>query len=165
MDAVSVELLAPEQLQLRFAEAAKTASADIKSFALMIEDERSKDVMERAKKSRAECGENIRTWLVAEHEDWLDVKQDGASEDDDLAGNESDTKMFTTENSTGDIQKILERFKESHPGIEASLADVTKTIKVWVTEKAFGHQLILPDIFTAASPYTLRSPAQLRGWG
>lgn len=131
MDAVLVEPLAPEQVQLRFAQAAKDAAAEMKSFALVMKDERSKDVMEKAKKSRAKDGENIRTWLVTEHEDWLDVKQDGSSEGAELDGNDLDTKMFAAENNNGDIRNALEKFKESHPGIEASLEDATKTIKVW----------------------------------
>lgn len=130
MDAVLVEPLAPEQLQIRFAQAAKDAAAEMKSFALVMKDQRSKDVMEKAKKSRAKDGENIRNWLVTEHEDWLDVKQDGASEDAELDGNDSDTKMLTAETANGDIRNLLEKFRESHPSIEASLEDTTKTIKV-----------------------------------
>ena len=158
MDSVLVDPLAPEQLHWYFAQAATGAASDIKSFAQTMEDGRSKNAMKKAKESKAENGEDITGWLVIEHEDWLEVKQDSACEDVDMEGRGSDVKVNATDSRSEDLQAALGRFRESHLGIDVSLEMTTKTVKVRATGKASRLLLILLDLFTSASPYPFRSP-------
>lgn len=130
MDSVLVDPPAPEQLHSHFAQAATGAAQDIKSFAQTMEDARSKDVMEKARESRTNNPEEISAWLVTEHEDWLDVKKEGASEDIHMDRRDAEGEFIAVEVTAEDMQSELEKFKESHHGIEASFEESTKTIKV-----------------------------------
>ncbi len=125
----------PEQLHSHFIQAAAGAAGEIKSFAQTMEDTRSKDAMEKAKDSKAKNGEDITGWLVADHEDWLDMKLDGASEDDYIEVEASDAMVFTTDSTSESTEAVLEKFKESHPGIEVLLEGTRSTIRVWIIKK------------------------------
>lgn len=160
MESVLVDPIPAEELQSRFIQAATGAASELKSFAQTMEDSRSKDAMGKAKESKANNGEDITSWLVVEHEDWLDTSHNGASEDVDIEGEASDKKISTAESTSGGIQAILEKFKKSHPGIEVSLEDTTSTVKVWAFEKAVRTLFILLGLSASTSPHSFRSPSQ-----
>lgn len=163
MESVLVDPVPPEQFQSHFIQSATGAAAEIKRFAQIMENGRSKDAMGKAKESKAKNGEDITGWLVVEHEDWLDAGHDVASEDVDIEGEASGKKVFTAESTSGDVQTILEKFKESHPSIEVSLDDTTGTVKVWVIEKAVRSPFMLLGLSTSTSRHSFRSPTQHQG--
>ena len=132
MDSVLVEPQAPEQLHLHFAQAARTAASDIKGFSQTMENPRNKEVLERAKESRAKNTEDITNWLVTEHQDWLDVKDENADAGVDSEIREGEATSAIDVKSE-DMRLVLERFKESHPNLEASMEEGTKTITVRAT--------------------------------
>lgn len=164
MNSVLMDPIPPEQLHSHFTQAATGAASEIKSFAQTMEDGRTRDVMEKAKESKANNVEDIAGWLVVEHEDWLDTRHDGASEDVDKKGEVSDPKVFIAGSTSEDFQGVLEKFKESHPGIEVSLEDTTSTVKVWTIGKAVRLPFMLLGLSTSTSPHSFRSPTQHR-WG
>ena len=129
MNSVLVDPPAPEQLHLHFAQAARNAASDIKSFAQIMEDSRTKEVLERAKESKARNAEDITNWLVTEHKDWLDVKDDQLGDALDLGGDVG-AAVSGAEITVEGMQSILEKFRESHLGVEVSLEESSRTIKV-----------------------------------
>ena len=139
MDSVLVDPPAPEQLHLQFAQAAKAVASDLKAFARTMEDPHNKEALEKAKESRAKNAENITSWQVTEHEDWLDVKNHNVDETLDLQGRDVEDNPIT-ELKVEDVQSGLDKFKASHPIIEASVEETSKVIKVSIASK---HLLIL----------------------
>ena len=135
MDSVLVDPPGPENLHLHFAEAARAAASDIKNFAQNVEDPYSREVLEKAKESRAKNAEDITNWLVTEHEDWLDAKRDDLDEDGKLNIEGNEALPPPAEMKAKDVQGVLERFKEAHSGIEASMEEPSRTIQVKISAK------------------------------
>lgn len=125
---------APEQLQLHFAQAARAAASDVKAFTQTMEDPWSKMAFEGARESRAKNADDITSWLVTEHEDWLDVKKEDVDENIDLNGQDAGVST-AAEISVEDMQAVLEKFKGSHPSIEVSLEGGSRIIKVWTVAR------------------------------
>ena len=159
MDSVLVDPLAPEQLHLHFAQAARAAASDIKNFSQTMEDPRNTVVLEKAKESRAKNTDDITNWLVTEHQDWLDVKDENL---DDVVAEE--IREGETSSSTGmkseDIVPVLERFKNTHPDIEASMEEGSTTIKVRqeLSRTFLDIVLTMLDVSTKASQHQFRNP-------
>lgn len=130
MESVLVDPFVPEQLNSRFSQAATGAASDIKSFTQIMEDGHSKEALEKAKVSRARSGEDITGWLVTNHKEWLDPKQDRTIEDLDIERTDLDAKIFAGDSTIEALQTTLENFKESNRGIEASLDETSKIIEV-----------------------------------
>ena len=94
----------------------------------MVEDSKTREVIEKARERRTENGEGITGWQVAEHEDWLDVKQEGHNED---INQDAEVVADASESSSGkDMTAALERFRSTHVGLEASLDEESTNIKV-----------------------------------
>jgi len=130
MDSVLVDPPGPEQLHLHFAQAARAAASDIKNFAQIVDDPRSKEALQQAKESKSKNAADIPNWLVTEHEDWLDGKSENGKDDDSLDARDPVACPAPVEIKVEDIQAILETFKESHPAIEASKEESSRLIKV-----------------------------------
>lgn len=129
MDAVLVDPLAPEQLHSNFAHAATCAARDIKDFAQTWEDTRSKEALGRAKDSRTNNNENVRGWLVTEHDDWLDVNKESSS--NEAIKEEAKTEIIARP-AGSDVEIVdaaLAQLRESHPGVTASLEADPRIIK------------------------------------
>lgn len=131
MDSVLVDPPAPEQLHLHFSHAARAAASDIKTFAQTMDNPRTKEVLEKAKESRAKNAEDITNWLVTEHEDWLDVRNDDLDKNVDTGERGTGAALPAADMRAEDIQSVLGKFRESHPGIEASLEESSRTVKVY----------------------------------
>ena len=130
MDSVLVDPLAPDQLHSHFSQVATRAAREIKDFGHLMEQKKSKEVLEKARESRAKDAEGITGWIVSAHEDWLDDKNEEGSDDFEMAEDGEDTTGSTADVKSEDMQAAVEKFKESHPGIEASFDVDARTIKV-----------------------------------
>ena len=128
MDSVLVDPASPDQLHSSFSQAANGAAQAIKHFTQLLEDSRTKEVMERAKESRMDNGEDITGWKVTEHEDWLDVKQEGCSDDDDKE--EEGTAEAGDGSSVEDVNTALDEFRSGHVGIETALDEDSRIVTV-----------------------------------
>lgn len=135
MDSVLVQPLSPGQMHSNFSQAANAAAQAIKHFTQLVEDDKTKEVMEKARESRMENSEGITGWQVTEHEDWLDAKKvDGTEEVDD-----EDKDLAKTEDSPSmnDVNAALDKFRSTHMGVEVSLDEDSRTVTVsrvhWLT--------------------------------
>ena len=130
MDSIFVDSRSPDQLYSHFSQTAIGAAKDIKSFAQLTEDSKSKEALNKAKESRTNDAEGITAWRVSEHADWLDVKKEDAAEDSQIDTNNEDVDTSAGDLTAEDMQATLEKFKVSHMDIEADLDGDTRTIKV-----------------------------------
>lgn len=62
----------PENLYNGFVENATCAAKKITGFVSFIGEDQSREVLDRAKESRAENKDGIKGWMVTQHADWLD---------------------------------------------------------------------------------------------
>lgn len=134
MDSIFVDSRSPDQLYSHFSQTAISAAKDIKSFAQLTEDTKSKEALNKAKESRANDAEGITAWRVSEHADWLDVKKEDTAQDSQIDTNNEDLDTSAGDLTVEDMQATLEKFKASHTDIEADLDGETSTVKV-------GHAL------------------------
>ena len=130
MDSIFVDSRSPDQLYSHFSQTAIGAAKDIKSFAQLTEDSKSKEALNKAKESRANDAEGITAWRVSEHADWLEIKIEDAVEDSQIDANNEDIDASAGDLTVEDMQEILEKFKASRTDIEADLDRDTRTIKV-----------------------------------
>lgn len=130
MNSVLVDPLAPDQLHSHFSQAATRAAREIKDFGHFMEQKKSKEVLEKARDSRAKDAEGITGWIVSAYEDWLDVKNEEDSDSFEMAEDGEDTTGSTADVKSEDMQAAVEEFKESHPGIEALFDVDARTINV-----------------------------------
>lgn len=170
MHSVLLDPPSPDQLHSNFSQAANGAAQAIKQFTQLVEDSRTKEVMEKAKESRAENSEGITGWQVAEHEDWLDVKQEDSNDDADKEeGNIADANGGSSMN---DVNAALDKFRSAHMGVEVSLDEDSKTVTVRhfynfirVTLKfessIYLHQLKLGFRFSSIQPPKARTVTAL----
>ncbi|OWP02606.1 hypothetical protein B2J93_6439 [Marssonina coronariae] len=61
----------PEALFRNFSDSANMANQEVQEFRRLMTDEKSIEVMEQARRSRAEDPKGIKPWRVTEHPDWL----------------------------------------------------------------------------------------------
>ncbi|KAL5319782.1 hypothetical protein ACEPPN_012839 [Leptodophora sp. 'Broadleaf-Isolate-01'] len=61
----------PEILFREFSKSANTANQEVQEFRRLMTAEDSKEVLEQAKKSRAENPKGIKPWMATEHPEWL----------------------------------------------------------------------------------------------
>ena len=127
MDSVLVDPSAPDHLHSNFSRAANGAAQAIQNFTQLVEDSKTKKVMEKAKESMEKDGEGITGWKVTEHEDWLDIKVDG---NDDVDEDEEITAEVGDGSSMESTNMALDRFRSVHAGIEASLDEESRTVTV-----------------------------------
>ncbi len=130
MDSMFIDSRSPDQLHSHFSQTAIGAAKDIKSFAQLTEESKSKEALNKAKESRANNAEGITAWRVSEHADWLDVKKEDAAEDSHMDTTSEELDTSAGDLTVDDMQAILKKFKASHMGIEADLDEDTRTIKV-----------------------------------
>lgn len=119
MHSVLLDPPSPDQLHSNFAQAANGAAQAIKNFSQLLEDSRTKEVMENAKQSRRENSEGIIGWQVAEHEDWLDVKQEDVN--DDVDKEEGDNADAGDDASLTNVAAAVDKFRSTHVGVDVSM--------------------------------------------
>ncbi|PBP17570.1 hypothetical protein BUE80_DR011685 [Diplocarpon rosae] len=61
----------PESLFRGFSDSANIANQEVQEFRRLMTDQKSVEVMEQARKSRAANPKGIKPWRVTEHPDWL----------------------------------------------------------------------------------------------
>lgn len=66
----------PQTFYTQFAQVAIDTVNNIQDFVKYIGSDRSQEVLNRARISRAENPQGIRGWRVTEHPDWLEVKRE-----------------------------------------------------------------------------------------
>lgn len=128
MDSVLVDSASPDQLHSSFSRAANGAAQAIKHFTQLVDDSKTKEVIENAKRSRIKNGEGITGWKVTEHEDWLNVRQEEGSDEADKE--EEATAETGDEISMKHLDAALDKFRSGHLGLEASLDEDSRTITV-----------------------------------
>ena len=121
MDPTLAQQPSPDDFYTNFLGSAKRTAEDIKSFAKLLGDTHSKEILKRSKESRASNPENIKAWMVTDHEDWLEVKAEDSEDNtiteeeaEEIPNNTLDTKVET-------IRAVVDSYRENHPGIETSL--------------------------------------------
>ena len=119
MHSVLLDPPSPDQLHSNFAQAANGAAQAIKHFSQLVEDSRTKEVMENAKQSRRENSEGIIGWQVTEHEDWLDVKQEDGN--DDVDKEEGDNADAGDDASLSNVTAAVDKFRSTHVGVDVSM--------------------------------------------
>ena len=128
MDSVLLHSVSPDQLHSNFSQAANAAAEAIKRFTQIVEDGKTREIIEKARERRTENSEGITGWQVAEHEDWLDVKQEDGKEEIDK---EDEVVADASEGSSGkDMTAALDRFRSVHVGIEVSQDEDSKKMTV-----------------------------------
>ena len=126
MHSVLLDPPSPDQLHSNFAQAANGAAQAIKHFSQLLEDSRTKEVMENAKQSRRENSEGIIGWQVTEHEDWLDVKQEDGNDDADKE--EGDNADAGDDASLSNVTAALDKFRSTHVGVDVSMDKDSVTV-------------------------------------
>lgn len=170
MHSVLLDPPSPDQLHSNFTQAANGAASAIKQFTQLVEDSRTKEIMEKAKGSRAENSEGITGWQVAEHEDWLDIiREDGSHDAVKEEGNIADAGGGS---SVNDVNAALGTFRSAHMGVEVLLDEGSKMVTVrhlysfiWVTLKfessIYLHQLKSVFRFRSIPPPKARTVTAL----
>ena len=130
-----VDATSPDQLHNNFSQAATGAAQEIKNFAQLMEDARSKAAIAKAAESKVKNPEEIKAWMVDEHEDWLEVKRDDVSED--FGRDRDGEQVAETGARVEDMRVVLDQFREAHPSIETSIEEDTKILKVGLIESCF----------------------------
>ena len=126
MHSVLLDPPSPEQLHSNFGQAANGAAQAIKQFSQLLEDSRTREVMENAKQSRKENSEGIIGWQVTEHEDWLDVKQEDGNDDGDRE--ERDNADAGDDANSNDVTATLDKFRSTHVGVDVSMDKDSVTV-------------------------------------
>lgn len=157
MDSMFIDSRSPDQLHAHFSQTAIGAAKDIKSFAQLIEENMSKDALNKAKESRANDAEGVTAWRVSEHADWLDVKKEDAAEDSLMDTNNEELDTSAGDLTLEDIQAIFKKFKASHTGIEADLDEDTRTVKVGLCLVFLQTWADFLDFPSFASQYSFRN--------
>ncbi len=146
MDSVLLDPSSPDQLHENFSQAANGAAQSIKQFTQLVEDGKTKEVMDKAKESRTGNNEGIIGWQVTDHEDWLNVNTEDGSEDKD----KEDEGIADA--GDGSVHAALDRFRSAYVGVEASIDEDLRTVTV-------GHLYgFLRIMLTNASSVYLRQP-------
>lgn len=134
------------------------AVKDLNDFAKILESEKTRDLLELAKKNRAENPEGITGWMVTQHEDWLDVQGEGPL----IISVPEETETLTAEGVYNEetIRKILANFQNSHIGIETSFTkNDFNNIKVFQC----GAMLVFFRLtYRSISPHRLISNLKLK---
>ena len=128
MDSVLIDSTSPDQLHSSFSQAANGAAQAIKHFTQLVDDSKTKEVMEKARQSRMNNGEGITGWKVTEHQDWLNVRQEEGSDEADKEAEA--TAEAGDEISVKDVNAALDDFRSGHLGVETSLDEDSRTITV-----------------------------------
>ena len=98
--------------------AATTAVKNIQNFQNTMRDVKSKEVLQRAKDSRAQNPDGIRTWEVTEHADWLETRA------------EVDVKeLRIREKSVGEEQLRVEELRTAVEKLNARKGEVLARIE------------------------------------
>ena len=145
----------PEQLQMGFSETARNAAIDLKSFARIMEDPRSRQILGKVKESKANNSQDITNWLVTEHEDWLEVKKEALDEENDYESRDLEVAASPTKVEGEDMRFSLERFRESHPSIEASYEEDARIIRVRTEAQIFDRSMLMSSDISTFGSYTL----------
>ena len=128
MHSVLLDPLSPDQLHSNFSQAANGAAQAIKHFTQLVEDSRTKEVMENAQESRRQNSEGIVGWQVTEHEDWLDAKP---GDGNDSVGKEEGVVAEAGDSASMDnVNVALDKFRSTHVGLEVSLDEGSRTVNV-----------------------------------
>lgn len=129
IDPLLLHKSSPEALYANFSRAAVGAFKDIKDFSKLIEDSRNRDILNRAKESRAESSKGITGWRVTEHNDWLDVQREASPEDS--ADESEEGSSYVNGSNEEDLRAALKKIEGYHAGIETSLVpDGSNTMEV-----------------------------------
>ncbi len=129
-----VQQPSPEDLYSAFATNVTTIHSDVKDFSITFRNSVFQEILQKAEKSRAESKEDIPSWRVTEHEDWLDVRGADTSMDSAMGGTNGAAPDPSQEASTEleFLHATTKKFNEENPNIDISLNEKSKTIKVWI---------------------------------
>lgn len=130
-----VQQSSPEELYNDFARNVTRTQTDVQEFTRLIRSDKSKEIFERAAESRAQNSGDIRGWRVTEHEDWLDVRGVDVPRDVRADGTTGPNSNSSPRTSIEDLRAAMEQFQNSHPGVDSSLDEVSKTMMVSMFER------------------------------
>lgn len=121
----------PEQLYSNFTTAAQTAGKDIRDFTTLLQDKQTRDVLERARKSKEEDAAEIGCWRVEEHADWLDGTWQQLGEGShDTMGAMNVARGEEREVQESDIKGVVERFNQMDTGTTVDLDESRTRLQV-----------------------------------
>ncbi|KAL9613663.1 MAG: hypothetical protein Q9167_001792 [Letrouitia subvulpina] len=129
VDPMLVQQSSPENLYATFSSSVGTTTTDVKNFTRLINDARSRDILKRAKESRAENSDSIIGWDPTEHEDWLEV-HGGDSPGDITMGDTQDIQQESDSHTVEGLRAALQKFQLNHPGIQTSLDENNRCFKM-----------------------------------
>jgi len=124
----------PNDFYTNFSGSAKRTAEDIKSFAKLLGDTQSKDILNRSRESRASNPENIQAWIVTDHEDWLEVKAEDSEDNMIIEEEVEEIPNYALNTKVENIRAVIDSYRENHPGIEI-LLDERSMIKVGLLSK------------------------------
>lgn len=112
----------PEQFYSNFEQTATRAHVDMVAFQSLMEDPRSKEILDQAQKSRGESSDGITVWRVTDHPDWLEVEKEASlkhSPKNEIEEESKDENAVKEE----DYRAALKKFEANHPTVKASIQD------------------------------------------
>ena len=129
-------------------ENATYAAKKITSFVSFIGEDQSREVLDRAKESRAENKDGIKGWMVTQHADWLDhPSQEQEKGMDFIEFGVGENGVMSTK--TEDLTRAIERFRVAHPIFEITLDEIVNSIKVGSSSIPIYHMLTNEDLYTS----------------
>ncbi|KAL8919236.1 MAG: hypothetical protein Q9208_006897 [Pyrenodesmia sp. 3 TL-2023] len=155
IDPMLVQQPSPEDLYSTFATNVTTIQSDVKDFSITFQNSESQEILHKAEKSRAESNQDVPSWRVTEHEDWLDVRGIDTPKDIAMSGMNGADPGVDQEASTdlNYLRATIEKFKKGHPGVEFFLDEKSKTIK-----------LRSADVSPSPGIYSFRGRVQILSW-
>ena len=123
----------PETVYAQFAEAATGAVDRIRQFSDLLSDEKSRDILQGARRKREQSGEGVTNWLVLQHADWLHKPKPSTS------GLTQGTEGANVQENAGETQptEIMKPFKELLPEAKIDADNNGESIKVCDLTRSF----------------------------
>ncbi|KZF22761.1 hypothetical protein L228DRAFT_135470 [Xylona heveae TC161] len=145
---LSMSYATPEDLYKRYVNTTKDASKRLESFKLYMNSGDSKEVLERAKSSRA-AAQPEQPWTSTDHPDWFD--REDKTQADTVTAPPTVAETENVNDTEDDMvveaspKQIIEEFKGAHGEIITSLEDETGIINVTLPSPANLHFQLDPN--------------------
>ncbi|KAI9886902.1 MAG: hypothetical protein M1823_001271 [Watsoniomyces obsoletus] len=155
-----------EEIYQHYARSIKQAMSDVKSFTACMQSENTQLIFDQVDKSRKEKPRGIRPWIPSEHPDWAfphqasrlpnggrtSADQNQPIEDEEDVDSDAATTLYDEEG----LKKLLDEWRQQHPGGRTKMIDPFKSrFDVWTSRASYlltylsrylmnEHQVILP---------------------
>jgi hypothetical protein len=157
---IHAEHNSPETLFSEFRSAATEAVKNVRSFQEKMREPRTKQILEHVKDSKEQNSEGIETWLVSQHEDWLDQPALRSANDIQAGGPKVRLEDQAIGQDQPSISQVVQKFKAEHPEASIQLNEDKRTINVQC--HARGYTLVANAYCSYILPHR-RCPSLLHG--